>query len=116
MLLSALLLPVLDVAEICVQPFEALLPVASVLAHPIGDIPEGTGPEASGSPLRLPPLLDEPGSFEHPEMLGDGGLTHVEWRGQVLDRGFAFGQPGQDRPASRVRQGCEGDAERVGLH
>jgi hypothetical protein len=48
-------------------------------------------------------------------MLGDRGLTHVEGRRQILDRGFALGEPGQDLSASRIGQGGERDAEGIGL-
>ena len=39
---------VLYLAEIGVQSLEALLPVAAVLVHPVGDVPQRSRPEPSG--------------------------------------------------------------------
>jgi hypothetical protein len=55
----SVLLCFLDITEVGIQPFEALLPMPSVLADQIGDI-------AASRPSREvatvpPPLLDEPG-------------------------------------------------------
>src|SRR6187551_1559252 len=87
----SLLLSVLYLAEVGVESFEALFPVAAVLVHPIGDLPEGTRLQSTRSPLGLPALLDETGSLKHPQVLGDRGLAHVEGSGEVLDRRVAFG-------------------------
>ena len=43
------------------------------------------------------------------------GWLIVERCGQVLDRGLALGETGQDRPPGRVGQGGERGAEWVGL-
>jgi len=110
-----MLLRVLYFAEIRIQSFEALLPVAAVLTHPAGDFPQRTRLKPSWSPLRLAPLLDEPGPFEYAKVLGDGGLTHVEGCRQVLDGGLAFGEPGKDRPPGRIGEGGERRAEGIGL-
>ena len=107
----------LDLAEVVVQALEALFPMAAVLAHPVCDVPQRPGSQPSRSPLRLPALFDEARPFEHPEMLRDGWLAHVERCGQVLDRRLALGESGQDRPPGRVGEGGERDAEGIGrLH
>jgi len=48
---------------------------------------------------------NQPGSFEHAQVLGDPGEGDVEGRGQVADGGFAAGQARQDAAASGVGQG-----------
>src|SRR6188768_2421953 len=111
----SLLLWFSHLAEVGVKSFEALFPVVAVLAHPIGDLPERPRLQSTRSPLRLPSLLDETGLLEHPEMLGDGWLAHVEGCGEILDRRLALGESGQDRAPRRVGEGGECRAEGVGL-
>src|ERR1700675_3836500 len=91
---SSLVLTFLQLAEIEVQPFEALLPMAAVLADPFGDVSQRATPKPWGPPLCLATPLDQPRPLQHPEMLGDCRLRHVEWSGQVLDRCLAFGETG----------------------
>src|SRR4249919_1046531 len=93
---------ILYVAEVGVESFEALLPVAPVVLHPVGDVPQRSRPQPSRSPLGLPSLLDEPRPFQHPQVLGDRGLTHLERGRQVLDRSLTRREAGQDGPTSRV--------------
>jgi len=47
---------------------------------------------------------DQPGAFQHLEVLGDRGQAHCEGRGKFLHVGRAAGQPLQDRPARRIGQ------------
>src|SRR6187402_1312940 len=90
---AVIVLPILllscfsDLTEIGVKSFEALFPVAAVLAHPIGNLPQRPRLQSTRSPLRLASLLDEPRPLEHAKVLGDRGLAHVEGCGEVLDRG-----------------------------
>ena len=86
-----------------------------VLADPVGHVPERTCPQPTRTPLGLTSLLDEPGSLQHPQVLRDRGLAHVERFGEILDRGLASGEASQDRPPGRVGQGGECRAERVRL-
>ena len=44
-------------------------------------------------------------------MLGDRGLGHREGLGQLRDRGFPRGQPGQDRPPRGIGERREGGVE-----
>ena len=46
-------LVLLELAEVRVEPLEALLPVRSVVADPVGDVPQRSGLEPPGTPLRL---------------------------------------------------------------
>src|SRR6478735_5636855 len=86
--------------QVGMQSLKAFFPVAAVLADPIGDLPQRPRLQSTGSPLRLPPLLDETGLFKHAE---------------VLDRGLALGEAGQDRAPRRVGEGGECRAEGVCL-
>src|SRR6187397_1494273 len=97
--------------QVGVQSFEALFPMAAVLTHPIGDLPQRPRLQSTRSPLRLPSLLDETRLLEHAEVLGDCRLAHVEGCGEVLDRRLALGEAGQDRAPRRVREGGECRAE-----
>jgi hypothetical protein len=108
-------LPFLYIAEVGVQSFEALLPVPSVLTDPVGDVSQRSRPKPPRSPLRVPALLDESGALQHPEVLGDSGLTHLEGFRQLRDRGLALRKTGQDGPPSRVGESGERGAERVWL-
>src|SRR5919201_3909909 len=81
----SLLLPRLYVAEIGIQPFEALLPMPPVLADPVGDVAQRLGLEPARPPLGVPTLLDETRTLEHLEVLRDAGQAHIERGGQLGD-------------------------------
>ena len=49
--------------------------------------------------------------FEHPQVLGDSRLRHLERLRQFHDRGFTLGQPCENCPACRVGKGREGCIE-----
>src|SRR5687767_13362446 len=102
---------VLEVTEECVELLEALLPVRAVLADPLGDVAERLRAQAARPPLRLPSLLDQPGSLEHPQVLGDRRLAQVERRGELGDRCLAAGEAGQDGAPGWIGQGREDRAE-----
>src|SRR3954466_1187 len=112
----SLALGVLDVVEVGVESFEALLPVPPVEADPIGHVPERGCAQTTWAPLRLPTLLDEAGAFQHPQVLRDRGLAHVERFGEVLHRCVTRSETGEDRPTGRVGEGGERRAEGVLRH
>ena len=84
---------------------ELPLPEAAVARDPEGGVSHGSPHEtAPAHPTVL--LSDEkPRAFENTEMLRDGGKRNVERFGQRCYRRLAAGQPGEDRPPRRVRQG-----------
>ena len=47
----------------------------------------------------------EPGFFEHPQMLRDGGAADRQATGQVADRRSFFCHPLEDRPAGWIAEG-----------
>src|SRR4051794_4649505 len=112
----SVLLVLLYLAEVAVQSIEALFPVPAILVDPVGDLPERTRLQSARTPLGLPSLLDEARSFQHSEVLGDGGLAHVEGRPEVLHGRLAGGETSKDRPARRVGECGERGAERVSRH
>jgi hypothetical protein len=62
------------------------------------------------APVLMP--HQQPGAFEHPQVLGYGGQGHIVRRGQIANGGFALRQPRQDAPAGGVgkrgKSGVEG--------
>jgi hypothetical protein len=59
----------LQFAQVVVEAIEARLPVASVLADPVGDIAQSLGLKAARPPLSLAPLLDQTSTLENLEVL-----------------------------------------------
>src|SRR5712692_820469 len=113
---SMLLLLVFQLAQIVIQPIKALRPEPSVVFRPLGDVLKRVRLEATRPPLRLAAARNEAGAFEHLEMLGDGGHAHLEWLGQLGDRGLAGSETSQDRAPSGIGEGCEGAAEAIRRH
>src|SRR6267143_3223975 len=77
----AMMLPVpmlfllfLYVAQIVIQPIEALCPEPLVVSHPIGYVLERPASDPAGSPLRLAPTCNQTGMFQYFEVPGDGGM------------------------------------------
>ena len=77
----------------------------------------------SGDALRAQPARtalavlaarDEPGAFQHLQMLRHRRQAHGEGAGDLLHGHVAFaGQPAEDRQPSRIAQGREGVAKRL---
>src|SRR5687767_10145217 len=63
----------LQFLQVAVQPVEALVPEAAVVLHPVGGVLQRLGAEPARPPLRLPAAFDQPGAFQHFQMLGDAG-------------------------------------------
>ncbi len=58
---------------------------------------------------------EKPRALQDPEVLGDRRKRHGEGLGQRRHRGFSARQPGEDRPAGRVRQGRKSGVEGASL-
>src|SRR5712691_1734577 len=106
----------LQFLEVAAQLVEALLPVASVVLDPVGDVLERIGLEPAGPPLRLAAALDQARALEDLEVLGDCGKADVERLGQLQDRGFARGETREDRAPRGIGEGGKSRAEAVGGH
>src|SRR5215510_852533 len=107
--LSVLRLAFLQLAKILVQTVEALLPVATITPHPIGDLLEGTRRDPAGPPLSVAPALDQSSLLQHLEVLRNGWKAHLEWLGQLPNRRLPLGQTLEDRAPSRIgdRRQCD---------
>ena len=90
------------------QPIEMFAPELSVGFQPIVHLPKRLGFEATGPPLRLPALRNQPGLFQHLQMLGDGDQRHVERSRQFRHRGFAGSTVAPGWPGASDRQGRTG--------
>src|SRR5687768_5882028 len=62
----------LKLVQVFVETVEALLPELPVVVEPIGDVLERRDFETAGTPLRLPPLSDQPGVLQHLQVLRYG--------------------------------------------
>ena len=59
-------------------------------------------------PLRtVATFTDQPGVFEHPEVLRDGGTADAEIRGDAPGVQFAFGHQREDGATVRLGQGTK---------
>jgi hypothetical protein len=115
--LLALVLGALDGVDVCAEPVEAVGPDLAVLGDPVDGVVEGRRLQPARPVLGVATSADEPGALEHLEVPGDGLQAHVERLGQLVHGRLAvLGQPDEDRPAGRVGQRGEGEAERVGGH
>jgi len=94
-----------------VEPIEGGLPEFAVLFEPLTGFGEWGGGEAAGAALGVAVAGDEAGALEDFEVLGDGGLGHGEWLGQLVHRGFSQGEAGEDGAASGVGEGGERGVE-----
>src|SRR3989304_3795394 len=89
----------LQFAQVIVQAFETLLPVAAIVFDPLVGLFQRARLQAAGTPLRLAAAGDEPGALQYLEVLGDSGEGHLEGRGELGNGGFTAGKAGQDGPA-----------------
>src|SRR5437762_4741120 len=86
----AILFPLfLNISQIVIQPFKALRPEPPVLRSPVGNVLERTCLEPAGPPLRFVSPRDQSRALQHLKVLGDGRHAHLEWLGQLCDRGFS---------------------------
>jgi hypothetical protein len=103
----------LDVSQVLLELFEPVLPHLSVSPDPLDRVVERRGLQAAGPVLGVLPSCDQPRALQHLQVLGNRLEAHVERLGELVHGGLAGGEPGEDRSACRVGEGCERDAERV---
>ena len=94
-----------------VEALEARLEQRAVVLQPAGGVGQRLGLEPAGAALGVAAARDQAGALQHLEMLGDRGLAHRERLGELVHRGLAQRQPGEDRPARRVGKSGEGGVE-----
>jgi hypothetical protein len=103
--------------ELLEQGVEALVvgfPDAAVLFEPLRSICEGLSFEAARAALGVAAARDEAGALEDFEVLGDGGLGHLERLDQLVDGGIAGGEACEDGAASGIGEGGESGVESIG--
>src|SRR5215207_5018868 len=106
----------LELAQVVVEPVEALVEEAAVVLEPAVDALQSLGIEAAGTPLRLAAAGDEAGALQHLQMLRDGGQAHAERLRELRDGRLAEAEPRQDGAPGRDGQRREGRAEAVARH
>src|SRR5487761_2594010 len=102
--------------QVIVEAIEPLFPEPAIFGEPVVDRLECRRLELAGTPLRLTRTRDQPGVFQHLEMLGDGGPAQLERLGEFAHRGLAQCEPGQKGAPRRIGERGEGGAEAVGGH
>ena len=96
------------------EAIEAVLPHVTVAIDPFDGVVERLGVQPAWPVLGIATAHDEARCFEHLEVLGDCLQADVERFGQLVHGRLAAGrQPSEDRPAGRIGERCERDAERV---
>src|SRR5581483_7025000 len=111
--LLLLLFLLLHLFEVAVEPRMARFPEAAVAVRPLRHVSERRRVETAGAKLRLAAARNQAGALQHAQVLGDGGTADRERRRQLLHRGGAGGEAGEDRPSRRIGEGGEGGGERV---
>src|SRR5699024_3432435 len=95
------------------EPILCLLPVAF---DPLGHQVEDLGLQVAWPALGVPATADDTGVLEHFDVLGHRLHADVVRFGQLVDRGVACGQLGDDATSSGVGQGREHSREPVFGH
>src|SRR5262245_50120605 len=106
----------LQLLQILLQAIEARLPEPAIMREPIGGVAHWRGVEPARPPLRLAPPRDQAGAFEHLEVLGDAGKTHVERLGELGHRGLAKRKPRQDGAPGRIGERRERARKAIRRH
>src|SRR5213083_569570 len=86
----------LELCEVVVHPVEAGLPDGPVLLGPGRDLLESCGVEGTRSVLGSLTPSDQPGPFEHLDVLRDGRQCQLERLGELVDGCPTFCETGQD--------------------
>jgi hypothetical protein len=106
----------IQLLHVLFQTVEPLFPDLPVAAGPLGYFFQRIALDAAAPPLRVPPLRDEPGVFQHAKVLGYGGHTHFERFGEFADGTFAQQETGEDGSTGGIREGCECNAQSIFGH
>jgi hypothetical protein len=93
-----------ELVEQSIQSFEAFLPESAVILEPLAGFGEWFGADSAWPALRVSSARDQSGAFEHPQVLGYGGLTHGERFCEHHHRRFAGREPRQDGAPGRIGQ------------
>src|SRR5262249_46222135 len=106
----------LQLPEVVVETFEAFLPEAAVVLQPLGCILERCRLEAARAPLCLAAARDQPGSFQHFQVFGNGRHAHLERLRQFGHRTLAQRQTCKDRSPGGIGERGKRAAQGVWRH
>src|SRR6478672_11402692 len=106
----------LEFLEVGVEAVEAAFPDLPIALGPFGDVLERRGLEAARSELGFASARDEPGTFEHTEVLGDRGHGHAERSSELRDGALPGHESGENRAPCGIGEGGERGAESIGRH
>ena len=109
------LLPLFGFGEKVAETVETAFPGRAALADPLLGGGERTRFDTTGS---YPPDLlrpDEPARLQHLQVLDDAGERHVEWSGELADRGRSAAQAFHHRPPAGIGERLEHPVERGAL-
>jgi hypothetical protein len=88
-----------------------VLPEAAVALDPARGVPHRPGPETAPPHAALLGAREEPGPFEHAEMLVHARERHPERARELGDGGLASGEPGENGAPGRIGEGREDGVE-----
>src|SRR5687768_13866666 len=94
----------LELVEQRVEPLVVAFPDLPVVLEPLRRVRERLALDPRRPALRLAAARDEPGALEHLQVLRHRRLRHREPLGQLRNGRIAGREPGEDRPAGRVRE------------
>src|SRR2546423_74345 len=92
---------------------DAFLIETTIALSPLDDFLKRARLELTWPRLRLATARDETGALQHFQMFGNRGEAHLEWLGQLLDRGLPRGEAGQDHSPRWIGKGRENRAQPV---
>jgi hypothetical protein len=96
-----------ELLDVGVHAVESVVPDVPVLLGPTRDLSERGGVEFAGTKLSVAAAGDEPGMFEHFDVLGNRRKGEIERCREIVHAGLTVSETGQDRSARRVRKSRE---------
>ena len=99
-----------------IEPLKVSFPEFAVALEPCACLGQWLRFQSPWAALGIAPTRDEPGSFEHLEMLGNRGLAHAKGLGQFIHRSFAAGQTSEDGATRRVGESGKCGTEVIDRH
>jgi hypothetical protein len=102
LLIRGVLIRGVHLLQVGVEPIQTAFPNLPVALHPLRDVLQGTRLDAAMAELCIPAACDQPGPFEHAQVLRDGWHAHVERLGQFRHGRLAGQQAGEDGPPGGI--------------
>lgn len=103
--------------QVVLKAVKALFPEDAIVFQPVHGFLHRLGLDAAGTPLGVASATDELGTFQHLQVLGDGGQAHTERGGQIVHGDLPLsGEAREDGPPGGVGQGGKRSGEVVSGH